>query len=241
MASLDSVRQKLFRSQVLFAELNGALREYYETDPVGYRKATDWSPEEPRFMFYEQKPVPALIGLIAGDCLQNIRSSLDYLVWELVLVAGLQPTDRHAFPISQSVGAYNEQLKRERLKGIVPEAIEEVRKLQPMLLIEESARRSHPLALLDLLTNINKHRRILLTGMGAILSQDNSLPPGYKSLNAKSLDPFGRAGLGDFTAFVNVRDSETPTIHGFEIAGVMNTFAVFVINDVLPNFEAFFK
>jgi hypothetical protein len=39
------------------------------------------------FIFRAKEPIPTRFGLIIGDSLQNLRSSLDYLVWELVLAA----------------------------------------------------------------------------------------------------------------------------------------------------------
>jgi len=43
------------------------------------------------------KPMPPDFALIIGDCLQNLRTSLDYLVWELVLAAKKEPKKSNAF------------------------------------------------------------------------------------------------------------------------------------------------
>ena len=43
-----------------------------------------------------------------GDCLQNLRSSLDYLVWELVLSANNHPRKNNMFPICSTADAFKD-------------------------------------------------------------------------------------------------------------------------------------
>ena len=97
MASLERVRLKLWNAQRHFQTMNAAIREYYETDPVKREKHPNWTESNPLFNFLDPDPVPEQISLIAGDCLQNLRSSLDYLVWELVEAAGTEPSKRTHF------------------------------------------------------------------------------------------------------------------------------------------------
>ena len=42
--------------------------------------------------------------MIVGDFLANVRSSLDYLIWELALAAKNNPTDKNMFPICTTLG-----------------------------------------------------------------------------------------------------------------------------------------
>jgi len=235
MPSLDSVNQKLYRAQMHFGELNKELRAYYETEPISFTPHATYTPEEPRFVFRETKPVPARIGLIAGDCLQNLRSALDYLVWELVGAAGNEPCKKNAFPVALSPEAYEDDLKkRGKLNGVAQKAEAHIRALQPFH-TPEATRDGAILAVLDLLTNINKHRRVLLTGMGAVLKEDNSVPPNYKDL-VRPLEPNGNHG--SFNVFVAVQ--EAGPIKGMEIAGVMNVFAEYIAKQVVPLFQEFF-
>jgi hypothetical protein len=84
MASLDSVRQKIFRAKHHFDELYHELTAYYESDPGDLFETEDSTAEYRKYRFREKKPIPARLALICGDALQCLRSSLDYLVWELV-------------------------------------------------------------------------------------------------------------------------------------------------------------
>lgn len=96
---------------------------------------------------------PEDVPLVAGDCLHNLRSALDYLIWQAVLSAGEQAPGRHnMFPICVSEHGFQEQLKRGRLQGLPASAIAAVKSLQPFGL------KTHPLAVLDELCNSDKHR-----------------------------------------------------------------------------------
>jgi hypothetical protein len=63
-------------------------------------------------------PNPDKVSLIIGDGLQNIRSALDYLVWELVLAANAEPGEKHQFPICAIPKAFKDEIRRGRLSGL---------------------------------------------------------------------------------------------------------------------------
>jgi len=96
---------------------------------------------------------PAELSTIAGDCLHNLRSALDYLVWQLVRANPPQkPDGRNMFPICSSATLFERQVKRGRLQGLAAAAAAAVEWLQPFEV------EHHPLALLDQLCNADKHR-----------------------------------------------------------------------------------
>jgi hypothetical protein len=80
MASLDSVLQKLYRAKHHFLELEQELRAYYTAEETIQIRHVEGG-----LNIGNVGLVPARFGLIAGDILQCLRSSLDYLVWELLL------------------------------------------------------------------------------------------------------------------------------------------------------------
>ena len=104
------------------------------------------------------------ISVIVGDVVHNLRSALDHTVWHLG-----DPSDpRSCFPIFETEDGF----KRRGLgvlRGVADKTIEVIRDHQPFLLKEGPKR--HPLWLLHLLSNVDKHRKL-----GAVASY--SVAPG---------------------------------------------------------------
>jgi hypothetical protein len=94
-------------------------------------------------------------GTVIGEIAHDLRSALDNLVSQLVILNGESPTKRNQFPIfavpaeyAQKVGSY--------LRGTTPIARTLIEALQPYHAGNGS--RSHPLWLLAELSNQDKHR-----------------------------------------------------------------------------------
>jgi hypothetical protein len=85
MASLNSVQLKVFRATQHFDSLKSELEGYFKGNPGKMVRQPHTCEDEAIFLFVPEGPIPARFGLIVGDVLQNLRSSLDYLIWELVL------------------------------------------------------------------------------------------------------------------------------------------------------------
>lgn len=235
---MDSVHQKFYRVKIHFEELNRELKGYYESSPATLVVNED---NPMTGIFKETKPVPARIGLIAGDCLQSMRSSLDYLVWELVLAGGMREPDKHnAFPIAMTEEGYRDDLKkRHRLRGVPDEAAAIIETFQPYL-VDIEKRDGTPLAVLDNLVNINKHRRVLLTGLGAVYGPtDVVVPLSYLESHVTVRSDAGELYGRRFISFVSLKESKA--VKGLEISGFIDTLACFVDNQMFPLFEKFFK
>jgi hypothetical protein len=214
------------------------------------------SEEEPNtgrivLKFRERIPVPPAIPLIIGDALQNLRSALDYLVWELVLAASNNPTDKHMFPICDSLEAFEDQIRRHRLDGIAPGAISEIQGLQPYHYGQDKEKA--PIRVLDTFTNINKHRRVLVSVLATHHSRtefigtrtghsvQTTLTPRYDKAEI-AIGPAPNVeeemevkGKALFFITFNERPAE-----GHIISGLLNHLWHFVDKFVVPKFEKFF-
>jgi hypothetical protein len=105
------------------------------------------------------KPKPSKkIGLIAGEFLYQIRSSLDHIVWHLV---DTNPLAKHStsdmFPICSNRGLFDAQVKRGRLHGVPAKAHAIIEALQPY------NGGDNPLGILTKLHDVDEHRVINLT------------------------------------------------------------------------------
>lgn len=158
----DSVTARLDHAKLhldlLYAECNG----YIRSNPGEMVPNPDSEPNNPTFVYRQREPVPPRISLLVGDCLQNLRSAFDYLIWELVLAAGNEPTKRNMFPVCLSCESLEDAKRGKRLQGIVDRSEALIDELQPCAYVQPA---QHWLAILDDLCNINKHRRLLLAAL----------------------------------------------------------------------------
>src|ERR1035438_3887386 len=102
MASLDGVRAKIEWAYEHLKSLESHVRRDFNEIPS--RATVKVEPDTNRILSVsvEGTVASSKASLIIGDCLQNFRSSLDYLVWELVTAANNIPDIKHPFPICET-------------------------------------------------------------------------------------------------------------------------------------------
>ena len=254
MASMQAVDSKFnwarHHFQLLYAELTG----YLQVNPCKFVPKPNVSTDENgrswvMGTFEAVIPIPERLPLILGDCLGNLRSTLDYLVEQLVLANGQKPAKSNAFPIALTSDAYREELDRGRLRGVDPDAIAVIKELQPYHLGIDAERSR--LAVLNKFTNINKHRRILLTCLKTVAPMPDLHFIGtqaFATVNPPVIQ--GNAEFGPFEVFgdqVKVKANvvayvafdEAPA-HGFDVFSMIESIADHLNTAVFPKFERFF-
>ena len=168
----DSIKCKLFRTQEHFRELQTETERYYKSHPGKVVRQANTPSNIFIGKIEASAPIPKRIPLILGDFFQNLRSCLDYLIWELVIANKQTPDHKNMFPICTTPESFRDQLSRGRLHDIAPDAITEIEALQPYHCGADA--KGTVLFLIDDFTNINKHRRVLLTNFGG-----TSAPPDF--------------------------------------------------------------
>lgn len=154
--ALAGARLKLVRAEKHFQDITEILKrlEHGECEIIPEEQSDGLGVLRVRL---SPKP-PDDLPVIVGDCLFNLRSALDHLVWQLVIVNKGTPTDRHFFPICSSSKAFSEAVaKHHRLDDAPAKAVTLIESLQPYYTGE-----THPLALLSKLHNVDKHRNLNL-------------------------------------------------------------------------------
>ena len=77
-------------------------------------------------------PTPLKLNRLIGEVIQNLRSSLDYLVYELTCHDAKSVIEKTQFPVAELEKTFMEQLKRYNLIGhLSPEHIAMIVQLQP--------------------------------------------------------------------------------------------------------------
>jgi hypothetical protein len=101
------------------------------------------------------------LSLIFGDMLYNLRASLDYIVWQLVLVNGRKPDPGNTgFPCIRNAKDWKSAVGSQ-LRGVDKRWVYEIKQLQPFDPRHHENTVFHPLALLNDANNVSKHQLLL--------------------------------------------------------------------------------
>ena len=156
MADLSGVLAKIDRAEEHRLEFDELVEEYVGGEPYTiysrYDPSTGW--HTLRWRALREPPLQRL-ALVFGDMISNLRTTLDYLVWQLVLAAGNRPGRRTGFPVVRRAKDWVVQ-SRTALRGVERRWVDEIESRQPYHRPERPS--IHPLAILDHVNNLNKHR-----------------------------------------------------------------------------------
>lgn len=181
---------------------------------------------------------PSLWSQLAGDALHNLRSSLDALVYALVRHHVGDLSESHErnlqFPICSTSKQFADEARR-RLAGMWQPAADAIERLQPYN--TKNWVNGPPLAALQTLSNIDKHRRLLFLHK-SIASGHLSLTRhgGKEPLLTVPLRP-GVLRSGDVVAAYELPpDVHAETVHVGSAVGLNMIFDVASLT--YPNIEA---
>lgn len=107
-ASLDGPIAKLDRARVHFDALNESIEAYRgsKTHDVITTKIDPQTGEQVANLLILEDPKNPEWGLVLGDMVHNLRSALDHLVWQLVILNGEKPRRQNQFPIVGTKAEY---------------------------------------------------------------------------------------------------------------------------------------
>jgi hypothetical protein len=235
MVPFQSVALKLEHASRRLNELQTAVVEFLDTHPVEFAELPGAPPGLKHPNVVPSRPVPFRIGLGCGDVLQNLRSTLDYLIYELVVVNGEKPNRKHMFPIAMDEESYRRDINNHKIRGVHPHAAVFIESLQPFLLGQP---KSSALYVLDELTNLNKHRQPILT---TIQGTKNHLPFNFLHvpLFVQGLD-LKTGSVVDHAFKLWVAMSDEPVVN-FEVCFLLTMLLEHIRLEVLPLFKPFFK
>jgi hypothetical protein len=109
------------------------------------------------------------LSLIYADLLGNLRATLDYLAWQLVLAAGNTPTDKTGFPAARKRADFN-SLRSQKLRGVKGRWVDLIESTQPY---NAYSLDDDMFFILDHNNNIAKHQAMPIT----IFSVDTTRRP----------------------------------------------------------------
>jgi hypothetical protein len=169
------------------------------------------------------------------------------LVWELVRSANNEPDERNQFPICTKRSYFNDPKKAGLLRGIDPAAVAEIEALQPYH--APGGFHEHPLFALNKLTNINKHRRVLLAAFHPFLMSDptHANVPNYTGFRLRTplADQQAQAAISRAEAkvepygvvFIVFNEADIKRV---EFSNALGTMGQYISTTVVPQLERFF-
>src|SRR5262249_22169175 len=128
--ALDGVRLKLDRTEEHLRAFDTESGDWLEQTHFCRFDFQDYGDERWYFLDVIAEPPPRLSAIL-GDCVQNLRASLDYLAWQLVLANNKMPGDWTYSPIYRDPPRAGRQFSPHCLAGVHPGAVAVIEELQP--------------------------------------------------------------------------------------------------------------
>lgn len=216
MTSQYSHELKLDRASHHLDSLDAKVREWRKRETYRYVSHFDSESGKQLANIVFTEPIPAEFRLIIGDCLHNLRSALDNLVYELALAyVGIDPLPEHRaraleFPIFGDRGM-EERECRNKIGCIHPDAQTAIKELQPHIRGDEFA--SDPLWKLHQLSNMDKHRVPHVTQVAVAAWADFLDAPHLPGTISINLGPFeDGTQIASYAPHVSVDEGFDPKV-----------------------------
>jgi hypothetical protein len=142
------VWMKVERAKHHFGDLQVRYERFRETNPY---EATPYDEPDTGDLVYKAKvpkQPPLWWSTVTGDCVHNLRSSLDLLVCEMVRSRDKPVTDKTGFPIAKSPDAFESGYIR-KVKGAPQVAVEFIKASKPYQGADNPFWRLHKLDIAD--------------------------------------------------------------------------------------------
>jgi hypothetical protein len=185
---------KLERARMHFVELREKADAFLATEPYAWSMEAEEranGTREYRVSASVDDYPPIELGLIAGDVVQNLRAALDQLIWTNSEAS--KRDERTGFPIYVTEKKYRANAPS-KVRGIPEDGVAIIERSQPFQMGTRAD--AHPLAMLQRLSNADKHRTLLPV---AVVQQRAPALVGYGEWKVEEyhyFDPTPQAAIG---------------------------------------------
>ena len=155
---VDGIVAKIERARHSLEDLRSEISSYCETKAAERRDEFSRGRRSWDFPQKGHGEPPVDWSVMVGEIAYNLRSSLDHLVWQLVIANGMTPSEDSQFPIYLCPRKYGKAAKG-RLKGVSAVDCKRIRNLQPFVDQNDIGKY---LWFLNRICNIDKHRHLNL-------------------------------------------------------------------------------
>ena len=127
---LDGCRTKIARASGHIENLQRDLKAFGDANPQKVRTEYDHKTRRLSVVFIDCKQFPTEFSIIIGEVLYQLRSTLDHLIWQLIVHNNAEPPSKSGFPIFTSSSGYGKR-KNDMISGVSATAESRVEALQP--------------------------------------------------------------------------------------------------------------
>ena len=167
MTNLDGIHAKVRRAEQHIKEITDDMdKRCTEVKQSIVREVCEDSSKQIWTYRGETPNIPIEWSVILGEILYNLRSSLDHLVWQLVLANGQTPGGHNTFPITTDDGKW-QKTKGTSLKGVSKRYEAMIGYLQPFTGGIDLPFSVSMLRVLNGLGNTEKHRHLILAAVAS--------------------------------------------------------------------------
>ena len=164
---LDGLRLKLKRAWDQLNAIEIDLRAFVKSNFYEPRIEFDAQSQVLTIKVHIKKPPDPMWGVKIGEIIHNLRSALDYSIWELYILNNLRApvAKQNQFPVFETEAGFNKRGMGKFLDGIAPRAVALIKSEQPFPECDGGTGEGikSPLWHLKELSDADKHRTINLT------------------------------------------------------------------------------
>jgi hypothetical protein len=164
----NKIRAKVTRAEQHIQDFQLGLSAFLKTSPYGIAIKENPNGGYPIYYVSKVNPTPDTLAATAADVVQNLRSALDTLAYQLVLGAngGTKPKGKVYFPISKTPTDYK-GTRRGNVKGVRQEVVDAIDATEPY-----KGGKGHALWQLQQLSNADKHELLIEAGVAVSMGVD---------------------------------------------------------------------
>lgn len=168
---LDGARAKIQRAEEHIKNLDREIFSFTSQKPPPYKVIRQHQNDGRKYAFIVsgEPIVPLRFGVMAGEVVHQLRSSLDHMVYALVIRNGGTPTNQTQFPICSTLEKFKEACARGRIRGVSGSAERIITAEQPY---NSPTPDDTLLAALDECDILDKHRLLVVVAAVAHLGQE---------------------------------------------------------------------
>jgi|GEM_PF-4552684 len=180
---LTDSRARIAEAKSQYGELMGVFMGWMEAGGISVRTVRDPLLAMYRWEILVNTEPAKNLPLVTGQIINNIRAALEYVAFQIYLVAGGVPdgkqADKVAFPIVNTAGPWDSVVKK-KVPGVWPEAADRLKAAQPF---SQEGMEANALRTLRGLGGTDKHRNLVLCA--AVALSGNVIAPAGPGLGVQ--------------------------------------------------------